>query len=110
MWTLQQLSQRVKQAVEGVAEFRDIRIDGEVIKPFQAASGHLYFTLTDGQNSLACVAWASNQAGFTAQPQEGIKSLLVDLSQLMARGHNTNSTCGVYALLVRVTALLLLRR
>ena len=45
MWTLQQLSQRVKQAVEGVAEFRDIRVDGEVIKPFQAASGHLYFTL-----------------------------------------------------------------
>jgi len=78
VWTLQQLSQRVKQAVEGVAEFRDIRVDGEVIKPFQAASGHLYFTLTDGQNSLACVAWASNQAGFTAQPQEG--------DQVIARG------------------------
>ena len=94
MWTLQQLSQRVKQAVEGIAEFSDIRIEGEVIKPFKAQSGHLYFTLSDGQNNLACVAWASNQDGFKTQPEEG--------QQVIARGSlSTYGARSQYQLNVR---------
>ena len=94
MWTLQQLSQRVKQAVEGVAEFRDIRVEGEVIKLFKAQSGHLYFTLSDGQNNLACVAWANSQGSFATQPEEG--------QQVIA--HGSLSTYGArsqYQLTVR---------
>ena len=94
VWTLQQLSQRVKQAVEGVAEFRDIRVEGEVIKPYKAPSGHLYFTLSDGQNNLACVAWANSQGSFATQPEEG--------QQVIA--HGSLSTYGArsqYQLTVR---------
>ena len=94
VWTLQQLSQRVKQAVEGVAEFRDIRVEGEVIKLFKAQSGHLYFTLSDGQNNLACVAWANSQGSFATQPEEG--------QQVIA--HGSLSTYGArsqYQLTVR---------
>ena len=79
VWTLQQLSQRVKQAVEGVAEFHDIRVEGEVIKPYKAPSGHLYFTLSDGQSSLSCVAWANSQSGFATQPQEGQQLSLIHI-------------------------------
>ena len=94
VWTLQQLSQKVKQTVEGIAEFSDIRIEGEVIKPFKAQSGHLYFTLSDGQNNLACVAWASNQDGFKTQPEEG--------QQVIARGSlSTYGARSQYQLNVR---------
>ena len=94
VWTLQQLSQRVKQAVEGVAEFRDIRVEGEVIKPYKAASGHLYFTLSDSQSSLSCVAWANSQSGFATQPQEG--------QQVIARGSlSTYGARSQYQLTVR---------
>ncbi|MDP6658700.1 MAG: exodeoxyribonuclease VII large subunit [Candidatus Poseidoniia archaeon] len=94
VWTLQQLSQRVKQAVEGVAEFRDIRVEGEVIKPYKAASGHLYFTLSDGQSSLSCVAWANSQGSFATQPEEG--------QQVIARGSlSTYGARSQYQLTVR---------
>ena len=73
MWTLQQLSQRVKQAVEGVAEFRDIRIDGEVIKPFQAASGHLYFSLKDADAVLDGICWRGTAGRLGLNPEDGME-------------------------------------
>lgn len=94
IWTLQQLSQKVKQTIEGITEFDDIRIEAEVIKHYKAASGHLYFTLSDGQNKLACIAWARDQHNFKTQPEEG--------QQVIARGSlSTYGAKSQYQLNVR---------
>ncbi len=55
--TVSDLTQRIKINLE--SEFEDLRVRGEVVRPTTARSGHIYFTLKDGDSTLKAVAWRS---------------------------------------------------
>jgi len=81
VWTLRQLTARVKRQFQEVPEFRDLHIEGEVTKSYHAPTGHLYFTLSDGPDALNCVAWRGTVEGWQALPLEG--------TRIVARGRLT---------------------
>ena len=53
VYTLDDLSKRLKRTVESV--FDHVRVRAEVSRPTRAASGHLYFALKDDQSTLDAV-------------------------------------------------------
>ena len=54
VYTLDDLSKRLKRTVESV--FDHVRVRAEVSRPTRAASGHLYFTLKDDSATLDAYA------------------------------------------------------
>ena len=71
VYTLDDLSKRLKRTVESV--FDHVRVRAEVSRPTQAASGHLYFTLKDDSATLDAVCWKGVAAGLTTMPEEGLE-------------------------------------
>lgn len=71
VYTLDDLSKRLKRTVESV--FDHVRVRAEVSRPTRAASGHLYFTLKDDSATLDAVCWKGVAAGLTTMPEEGLE-------------------------------------
>lgn len=46
-------------------------VEGEVQQVTTASSGHLYFTLTDGEATIRCIMWRSAAAGLVEPPVQG---------------------------------------
>lgn len=46
-------------------------VEGEVQQVSVASSGHLYFTLSDGEATIRCIMWRSAAANLAAPPVEG---------------------------------------
>ncbi len=46
-------------------------VEGEVQQVTTASSGHLYFTLTDGEATIRCIMWRSAAAGLAEPPVQG---------------------------------------
>ncbi|MGC6484288.1 MAG: exodeoxyribonuclease VII large subunit [Candidatus Puniceispirillales bacterium] len=74
VYTLDDLSKRLKRTVESV--FDHVRVRAEVSRPTRAASGHLYFTLKDDQSTLDAVCWKGVAAGLTTMPEEGLEVIV----------------------------------
>ena len=81
VWTLRQLTARVKRRFQEEPAFRDLQVEGEVTKSYHAPTSHLYFTLSDGPEALNCVAWRGTVEGWQALPLEG--------TRVVARGRLT---------------------
>jgi exodeoxyribonuclease VII large subunit len=71
VFTLQELSQALKKTVESAYEH--VRVRAEVSRPVRAASGHLYFTLKDGEATLDAVCWKNVVDSLDVQPEEGLE-------------------------------------
>ena len=71
VYTLDDLSKRLKRTVESV--FDHVRVRAEVSRPTRAASGHLYFTLKDDSATLDAVCWKGVAAGLTTMPEGGLE-------------------------------------
>src|SRR3972149_4648668 len=57
VWTVADLTRYVRQLLEGDYRLQDVWVAGEVSNLSRPASGHLYFTLKDGEASLRGVMW-----------------------------------------------------
>ncbi|MEM7295436.1 MAG: exodeoxyribonuclease VII large subunit [Pseudomonadota bacterium] len=70
-FTVSELSSAVKRALE--TEFGRVRVRGEVGRVVRARSGHMYFDVKDGRNTLACTTWKGQVAGLSVLPDEGME-------------------------------------
>jgi exodeoxyribonuclease VII large subunit len=76
IWSVQSLVSAVTRHIE--QQFADVRVEGEISNCRPAPSGHLYFTLKDGDAQLACVLFRSRASLLKFRVQDGL--------QVQARG------------------------
>ena len=71
VFSLGELSQSLKRMVEGA--YDQIRVRAEISRPVTPASGHIYFTLKDGQSTLDSVCWKSTAGRLNIMPADGLE-------------------------------------
>ena len=71
-YTVTALTIMIRKTVEG--EFSGVLVVGEVSGYKLASSGHVYFTLKDDQNLIACVCWNSAFRKINFDLADGMKS------------------------------------
>ena len=73
IWTIRDLVTGVRLQVE--REYPDIWVEGEISNCRPAPSGHIYFTLKDGDAQLAVVLFRSQAQLLRFRPQDGLAVL-----------------------------------
>ena len=71
--TVAQFDELVKRTVSSAKELNDVFVIGEITQIQRPASGHIYFTLKDGQASLKCNMWRSSVQNVKFKLEEGLK-------------------------------------
>jgi exodeoxyribonuclease VII large subunit len=71
LWTVADLTRYVRQLLEGDYRLQDVWVAGELSNLSRPGSGHLYFTLKDGEASLRCVMWRTEALRQRFSPREG---------------------------------------
>ena len=71
VWTVADLTNYIRQVLEGDYRLQDLWVSGEVSNISQPSSAHLYFTLRDENASLRCVMWRPRVAYQTHIPRDG---------------------------------------
>src|SRR5437588_1403519 len=79
VWTVRDLVSTVRTAVE--REYTDVFVEGEISNYRPASSGHLYFTLKDGDAQLRIVMFRTQARLLRFKPADGM--------QVVARGRVT---------------------
>lgn len=69
VWSVAQLSNAVKQLIDG--SFMPIWVRGEVVQCKVWSSGHWYFTLRDKRSQMKCCLWKLNAARAGKPPADG---------------------------------------
>jgi exodeoxyribonuclease VII large subunit len=65
--TVTQLTGEIESRLKGLGR---VAVEGEISGLKKAGSGHIYFTLKDGQASVSCAIWRSRVAAATRTPLE----------------------------------------
>lgn len=76
VWSVKALVNALTRHVE--QQFSDVRVEGEISNCRSAGSGHVYFTLKDGDAQLACVMFRSRASLLKFRIEDGL--------QVLARG------------------------
>lgn len=63
------INECIRDRLEG--EFAYVKVEGEMVGLKRPASGHLYFTLSDGTSQLRAVVWRQTAQRLTLQPTDG---------------------------------------
>jgi exodeoxyribonuclease VII large subunit len=71
LWTVSKLNRHIRQLLETDYRLQDLWVGGEVSNVSRPASGHLYFSLVDGEASLRCVMWKSEAESLEKLPESG---------------------------------------
>jgi exodeoxyribonuclease VII large subunit len=71
IYTVSEITREIKQHLE--SEFPSVAIQGELSNFKVHTSGHLYFTLKDGDAQISGVMWRSRAANLAFAPQDGMK-------------------------------------
>ena len=71
--TVTQFDELVKRVLGNSRELCDVFVSGEISEFKRAPSGHLYFTLKDGQSTLKCNMWRSSAMTVKFNPEVGMK-------------------------------------
>ena len=79
VWTVRELTAALRTSLE--REYGDVWVEGEVSNYRSAESGHLYFTLKDGEAQLRVVMFRSQARLLKFRPEHGM--------QVLARGRVT---------------------
>ena len=74
VWTIRDLVSGVRRQLE--REYDDIWVEGEISNCRPAASGHIYFTLKDGDAQLAVVLFRMQAQLLRFRPQDGLAVLV----------------------------------
>jgi exodeoxyribonuclease VII large subunit len=73
IWSVKSLVAALTRHVE--SGYSDVRVEGEISNCRAAPSGHIYFTLKDGDAQLACVLFRSRAALLRFKPLDGLRVL-----------------------------------
>jgi exodeoxyribonuclease VII large subunit len=74
IWSIRDLVSGVRRQLE--REYEDIWVEGEISNCRPASSGHIYFTLKDGDAQLAVVLFRSQALLLRFRPQDGLAVLV----------------------------------
>lgn len=74
VWSIRELVAGVRRRLE--REYEDIWVEGEISNCRPAASGHIYFTLKDGDAQLAVVLFRTQAVLLRFRPQDGLAVLV----------------------------------
>jgi exodeoxyribonuclease VII large subunit len=74
IYTVSEITREIKQCLE--SGFSSVAIQGELSNFKHHTSGHLYFTLKDGNAQISGVMWRSRAANLTFRPQDGMKVIV----------------------------------
>ena len=66
-----QLTTYLRQLLESDPILQEVWVEGEISNFSQPSSGHLYFTLKDGDAAIRCVMWRNAAQRMTFAPREG---------------------------------------
>ena len=67
-----QLTTYLRQLLEDDPILQDVWVEGEISNFARPSSGHLYFTLKDGDAAIRCVMWRNAAQRMTFAPREGL--------------------------------------
>ena len=67
-----QLTTYLRQLLEDDPILQDVWVEGEISNFARPSSGHLYFTLKDGDAAVRCVMWRNAAQRMTFAPREGL--------------------------------------
>ncbi|NGZ28269.1 MAG: exodeoxyribonuclease VII large subunit [Magnetococcales bacterium] len=67
--TVSQLNGRIRELLENALPY--VRVRGEIFDLKMPASGHLYFTLADGEAQIRAVVWRTARMRITHSPRNG---------------------------------------
>ncbi len=67
-----ELTTLVTDALSARPELEDVLVEGEISNLTRPASGHIYFTLKDGQSALSCVCFRTNALRVPFAPENGM--------------------------------------
>lgn len=70
--TVSQLNMFIKRLLESSAPLKKVALEGEITNMRFAASGHLYFNLSDEFSQISCIMWRSDTGSLTFMPEEGM--------------------------------------
>jgi exodeoxyribonuclease VII large subunit len=73
VWTVRDLVTGIRQQLEG--EYQDVWVEGEISNCRPASSGHIYFTLKDGEAQLPVVLFRRQAMLLRFRPQDGLAVL-----------------------------------
>ncbi len=93
IWTVSQVTYRLKSLIESDPAFVGISVRGEVTNLSASKAGHVYFGLKDAQSYLKCVAFRASAARLKVQPAEGREVVATGRINVWAAG-------GSYQLIV----------
>src|SRR3954467_4014570 len=79
VWTVRELVSTIRTAVE--RQYTDVFVEGEISNYRPSSSGHLYFTLKDGDAQLRIVMFRTQSRLLRFKPEDGM--------QIVARGRVT---------------------
>jgi exodeoxyribonuclease VII large subunit len=74
IFTVSEITREIKHHLE--SEFTSVAIQGELSNFKLHSSGHLYFTLKDGNAQISGVMWRSRAANLSFVPQDGMKVIV----------------------------------
>ncbi len=74
IWTVAELVGEVRESVE--REYADLWVEGEISGLRSAPSGHVYFTLKDGDSQLPAVLFRRQASLLRFRPEDGLHVLL----------------------------------
>jgi exodeoxyribonuclease VII large subunit len=74
IWSIRDLVAGVRRRLE--REYEDVWVEGEISNCRPAASGHVYFTLKDGEAQLAVVLFRAQAVLLRFRPQDGLAVLV----------------------------------
>lgn len=111
IFTVSDITRAVKDVLE--AEFPFVWIKGQITNLSRPASGHIYFTLTDGEAGMKAVWFKGNQRQgsgsadsvnpLTGEVESGEALVLEDGMEVLCAGHmNVYPPRGVYQLIVEL--------
>jgi len=67
-----QLTTYLRQLLEDDPILQDVWVEGEISNFTRPSSGHLYFTLKDGEAAIRCVMWRNAAQRMSFAPREGL--------------------------------------
>lgn len=71
VWAVSELNRYLREILESDYRLQDLWVAGEISNLSRPASGHMYFTLKDGEASLRCVMWRPDVAALPFPPRDG---------------------------------------
>ena len=70
--SVSQLTGYLRQVLESDEILQDLWVEGEISNFARPSSGHLYFSLKDGDAAIRCVMWRASAARLSFAPRDGL--------------------------------------